>query len=55
MCTICKMSKVEWMMNIQLHKIYDLKNGMRMRVWLISQIVCFESLNLEKQFTWNNK
>lgn len=34
---------------------YDLNITMRKAFWLISQIICFEGLNLEKQFTWNNK
>lgn len=30
---------------------YDLNITMRKAFWLISQIICFEGLNLEKQFT----
>lgn len=39
----------------KLYRTYDLDKAMRLGFSLISQLVCFESLNLEKQFTWNNK
>lgn len=37
------------------YRTYDPNKDMGLGFSLISQIVCFEGLNLEKQFTWNNK